>query len=292
MTATALRLGLAAVSLGALTIGCGGDDPAAPDGAGGQASGDAAAQSLEAVALDDMAPVSGRSARNLMRVEVWATEQVNAACGIDHDLSARADDRYDQARFPDFDRIASEGIGLGVAVEDQDGAPPAAPPPGAPAGGAGAAGGEPTQEEVDEYLCLQNAVPELTARYAVSEAWFRDVVEPTVASPESQSRAGEATSCLRDEMSMSADELPDLFGFFAALDGRASSLIAAAGGDDPGAAVGQLDDAAADAFTTCAQAYYEWLGDQLADARPDFVDQHRETIEAFTAVLAQRGYVP
>ena len=289
----AVLLALAAMVAGACGGGSdgsdradGASDPAAATPDGGPAG--AGTQALEAVVLDYVAPVSGESTRNLVRLSVWIIGERNRACEIDGAGAMRETDRYDQVGFPDFDRIAEDGIGLveslRAAQADAAENPPVTgvvtgPPVTPPAGPDAAA------------QCVMTAIPELAATDSLRGAWMRETVEAAWATAEAQRLSAEATDCLRERMSLSAADLPGIHAFFAALDGTATHLVDLPD-DQEEAELSALDQAATAAFLDCTPPFYDWLAEQLAAARPGFVDQHREAIQGLTSVLDARGYTP
>jgi hypothetical protein len=275
----------------AVAAGCGGSEGSSSgadttDGAGSagvDAMPDDASQALQTAALDYLAPAGGESTHSLMLVSVWAIEELNRACGVEGSMFMDPEDRYDQVRFPDFERIEEHGIGLIEAREAEQreateagGAPPTPSSPPASAG---------------DPECIATAIPALTEGQTLRGAWMRDVVEATLATSDAQDRASAATDCLREEMSVSASELPNLDSFFAMLDGRATHLIGLPAEDAQREYIA-LDESATAAFLTCTPDFYGWFNEQLTSARPDFVDRHREAIEGFTAEMDARGYTP
>lgn len=273
----------------AVVAGCGGSEGSSSgadtsegvDSAGVDTVSDDASQALQTAALDYLAPAGGESTHNLMLVSVWSAEQLNRACGIEGSMFMDPEDRYDQGRFPDFERIEERGIGLIEAreAERREAADAGASPPTSPPASAG------------DPECIATAIPALTEAQTLRGAWMRDVVEATLATSDAQDRASAATDCLRDEMSVSASDLPNLDSFFAMLDGRATHLIGLPAEDAQREYIA-LDESATAAFLTCTPEFYDWFNEQLAAARPDFVDRHREAIEGFTAEMDARGYTP
>ena len=183
-------------------------------------------------------------------------------------------------RYPDFELIEAEG----VIIANDD-------PAGGDAGGvpepdpqAGDMAGPSADPAVAE--CLDAGIPELDAGMELSGTWHTNVVAPLFSSEEAQRLDHDATGCLRQRLSASADELPDLNHFFAYVD----SVMMHAGGATPSreqaaTLVADWETTATDAFLACTPPYYDWFFAELEAARPEFVDQHREAIGAFAAEL-------
>lgn len=266
---TARRLlGLGAAA--ALLAGCGvGRSPDRADDPGTDGSDpiDGASRPLEAIAADVGAPVDGRSAGHLIDVAAWSGTLTLERCGGRRTL-IQAGDRYDQAIFPDLDRIADEGLGIGTVADDP----------------------EPIEGTPDE-TCMAETLPELVEAEKVQGEWMETVVIPTWTDGHHRRRADEATACLRDEMGMTADDLPSLDAYVAAVDGRVTGLPPA---DDAerGAAIAALDDAASTALVTCASDAYQAFSDDLRQARVDFLDRHHDAIASLAEALDADGYTP
>ena len=281
---------LAVVALASALVACGGgSDAGGESSGGGEVEGDlGVAQPLVAVVLDFIAPVSGESTRNTLEVLSWQNAELLRECGGDPDALGAGElgGRIDQVRYPDFELIEAEG----VIIANDD-------PAGGDAGGvpepdpqAGDMAGPPADPAVAE--CLDAGIPELDAGMELSGTWHTNVVAPLFSSEEAQRLDHDATDCLRQQLSASADELPDLNHFFAYVD----SVMMHAGGAAPSreqaaTLVADWETTATGAFLACTPPYYDWFFAELEAARPEFVDQHREAIDAFAAELEARGYV-
>jgi hypothetical protein len=229
------------------------------------------------VVRDFIAPADGQSTRNLMRMMSWGWRLKAKQCGVNSSFEPGENDRYDQALFPDFERIERDGIGLGEILESpppQSNLSPDSPP---------TVNEQPVLSS-EAAACLSRALPEFTSAQALQLEWIDSVVMVRLNSEEGQNRARETASCLRDRLDLSEEELPTLEAFFGVMDGLVTHLESV---PEPqrGQRIAALDREATAAFTTCGPRFYTWLHQQLDTQRGEFIERHGKAVTVVSARL-------
>lgn len=248
-------------------------------------------EALQAAVTDFVAPVDGGSTHGLLRLLVWIERRRVEYCGAaKNGILMSEGDRYDQVLFPDFRRIASNGIGV---LENYNAAA-LRPTSRSGARAKELSSARPADELTDHpafIQCWSGFLPEMTAAESAQTEWLSSVVHGIANSEIGSRRANIATLCLRRDLGLTDRELPSLKGFFEAIDG-----LAAAGASLPAEQFQQhlrkVDRDATAAFLHCTRSFYAWLSGQLATARTTFLKRYRPVIKALSVRLDTLGFRP
>lgn len=271
------RFALAIATLALVMASCSSDAndsskqiDAGPPPAQAGADVDDSAQPLDAVVADAVAPVGGSSAANLARVSIWGGQALLDACN--QPFFGREGDRFDQVRFPDFDRIADDGIGVLESFDNPVEDPVRVEGPEA------------------DPACREQTLPAFVAGEALRGQWFETIVYPLWESPSTEQSKAEVTACLNVELSGTLETIPSLDAFFTSVDSAAREITGTE--EQRRSKIAALDQAAVIAFADCGRDFYGDLEAQLSEARESFLDQHGEAVQDLARELDEYGYVP
>lgn len=278
------RRSACALASAVLIVACAACTPGSEPGGGGDASatavGDYSAPYAEGIdpgifldMVDNVAPMPGPRGQRLMRMSHEMGQLLTQRCyGKGSIFYGSPPGRFDQSRFADLDQIVRDGFSDPVVKTPR-----------------------PNEQLADpDADCFNSQVPVYAEADQLRGTWVLNTVYAVHTSPVMEPIKRETAACMRDRTDFDPSDDDPTATFLIQFDGQVQDeqLAAVARGEDDSEIYDRLTAQYTGVFADCSRPYFEALAHELEPKRAEFVEKHRELLEAAALELAGLGYVP